>query len=167
MGMLCKGSVTPITQHPSDQCRRLFIAFDQSHITKNVRSQILAKDMGGDKQISATPLKNLYRMQRGSVVKPVRFLTRRHLYPSNIEKTGMKTAVQVFSPLVTAALQYMMSEAGHTCDVEFASVGPTLEFMMMMHRWFVMVDVSNTTQHIHKHDTDSQEFRGVDDARLQ
>ncbi|KAK8780086.1 hypothetical protein V5799_018573 [Amblyomma americanum] len=112
MGIICKGAATAIAPHPSDESRRIFLAFDQSHIITNVRSQFLEKDMGGNKQITATPLKKLYKMQRGSTVKPVRFLMRRHLYPSNIEKMSVKTAVQIFSPPVTAALEYMKSQAG-------------------------------------------------------
>lgn len=85
-------------------------------------------------------------------MKPVRFLTRKHVYPSNIEKMSVRPAVQIFSPPVTAALQYMKDQAGHTCDIEFAPVGPTVEFIKMMCKWIAVMDVSNTRQHIHKND---------------
>jgi hypothetical protein len=36
--------------------------------------------------ISANYLKTLLDMQENLIIKPVRFLTRKHLYPSNLEK---------------------------------------------------------------------------------
>lgn len=166
MDILCQGKATPSTLHPADNSRKLFLAFDQSHI-KNVRSQFLARDNGGNKQISSACPKLLYKLPRGQAVKPVRFLSRKHLYPSNIEKMAVKPAIQLFSPPVTAALLYMQGQAGHTCDVEFASVGPTVEFMQIMHKWFKLMDVSNTTQHIHKNDPDTRQFTSADDPRLE
>ncbi|KAG0413076.1 hypothetical protein HPB47_009788 [Ixodes persulcatus] len=166
MDILCKGRAATSAPHPADSSRIIFLAFDQCHIIKNVRSQFLAKSMGGQKEISAAPLKELYKMQQGSTVKPIRFLTRKHLCPSNIEKMSVRPAVQIFSPPVTAASQHMKDQAGHTCDVLFASVGPTVDFMLMMHKWFAVMDVSNSQQHIHKNDPDTRHFSDIDDARL-
>lgn len=50
-------------------------------------------------------MKNLYRMQQDRIVKPVRFLTRKHVFPSNLEKMNVRRAVQLLSPAVTAALK--------------------------------------------------------------
>ncbi|KAH7977477.1 hypothetical protein HPB49_001858 [Dermacentor silvarum] len=167
MDILSKGTAKISAPHPADPSRLLYLAFDQSHIIKNVRSQFLAKDIGGKKEISSAPLKELYRMQRGSTVKPIRYLTRKHLYPSNIEKMSVRHAVQIFSPPVTAALRYLKDQAGHTSDLEFRSVGPTVEFMSVMHKWFTLINVSNTEQHIHRNDPGSRHFSDVDDMRLQ
>ncbi|KAH6942939.1 hypothetical protein HPB50_012246 [Hyalomma asiaticum] len=167
MELLCKGQPKTSAPHPADPSRHLFLAFDQCHIIKNVRYQFLAKCMGAHKDISSAPLKELYKMQKGSTVKPIRFLTRKHLYPTNIEKMSVKHAVQTFSPPVTAALHYMKSQAGHTYDIEFATVGPTVEFMEVMHRWLVLMDVSNTQQHIHKNNPDTRQFSDPNDSRLE
>ncbi|EEC03108.1 hypothetical protein IscW_ISCW017336, partial [Ixodes scapularis] len=110
MDILCKRPTTTSAPHPADPSRRLFLAFDHCHIIKNVRSQFLVKEIGGQKEISAAPLKQLYKMQQGSTVKPIRFLTREHLYPSNMEKMSVRPAVQIFSPPVTAALQYLKDQ---------------------------------------------------------
>lgn len=85
MDILSKRTAKISAPHPADPSRRLYLAFDQSHIIKNVRSQFLAKDICGKKEISSASLKELYKMQRGSTVKRIRYLTRKHLYPSNIE----------------------------------------------------------------------------------
>lgn len=122
---------------------------EEYHILKNVRLQFLAKEMGTNKQITSAALKLLYKIQQGSTIKPVRFLTHKHLYPSNIEKMGVNTAPQLFSVPVTAASQYLKDQAGHTCNVAFATVGPTVTFLKVTCKWFALTDVSNTVQHIH------------------
>lgn len=50
-------------------------------------------------------------------MKPIRFLRERHIYPATTKKINVVHAVQIFSLPVTAALQYMRDQAGHTCDV--------------------------------------------------
>ncbi|XP_077492721.1 uncharacterized protein LOC144103890 [Amblyomma americanum] len=164
--LLCGGSLSHCTQHPEDPTRKLFLAFDQCHIIKNVRSQFLARDLGKDGEVSSSHLKELYRMQQDSIVKPVRFLTRKHVFPSNIEKMNVSRAVQVFSPPVTAALKLLQEQAGHTCDMSFAAVGPTIKFMDIMHRWFLLMDVSNCAQHIQQKLPDSRQYDSSGDSRL-
>ncbi|KAH8039806.1 hypothetical protein HPB51_008914 [Rhipicephalus microplus] len=105
-------------------------------------------------------------MQQGSLVKPVRFPIRKHVYPTNIEKMGVRTAIQIFSPPVTAALSFLKDQAVHTCDTKFANVAPTMEFMTNMYRWFVLMDVSNCEQHIHQNNPDTRQFSDTKDPRL-
>ncbi|XP_077485881.1 uncharacterized protein LOC144096945 [Amblyomma americanum] len=105
-------------------------------------------------------------MQQDSIVKPVRFLTRKHVFPSNIEKMNVSRAVQVFSPPVTAALKLLQEQAGHICDMSFAAVGPTIKFMDIMHRWFLLMDVSNCAQHIQQKQPDSRQYDSSGDSRL-
>ncbi|EEC03860.1 hypothetical protein IscW_ISCW024115, partial [Ixodes scapularis] len=110
MDILCNGAGSYCIPHPVDIQRKLFLAFDQSHIIKNVRSQFLARELGSNTEISSGHIKKLYKMQAGSTVKPVRFLTRKHIYPTNIEKMNVRSAVQIFSPPVTAALSFMKDQ---------------------------------------------------------
>ncbi|KAH8019690.1 hypothetical protein HPB51_021012 [Rhipicephalus microplus] len=42
--MLCSGKLQHSIKHPEDPYRKLFIAFDQCHLIKNIRSQFLARD---------------------------------------------------------------------------------------------------------------------------
>ncbi|KAH9384431.1 hypothetical protein HPB48_026438 [Haemaphysalis longicornis] len=166
MEVLCDGALHISAPHPADATKTIFLAFDQSHIIKNVRSQFLAKDIGGEKEISSVYLKKIYKMQKNSIVKPIRFLTRKHLYPSNIEKMSVKLAVQLLSAAVVGALKYFQEQAGHTTDVEFASAGPTIHFLEVMQKWFTLMDVSNCQQYVHCNNIDCRPFTAVDDERL-
>ncbi|KAG0419857.1 hypothetical protein HPB47_003833, partial [Ixodes persulcatus] len=67
---------------------------------------------------------------------------------------------------VDTTLSFMKDQAGHTCDVDFASVEPTNEFMKTMHRWFLLMDVSNCKQHIHLNHPDTKQFSSHCDERL-
>ncbi|KAH9360367.1 hypothetical protein HPB48_012150 [Haemaphysalis longicornis] len=147
---LCQRKATPPMLDPAGNAGKIFRAFDQSHITKNVRSQFLSRDIGSDKQILPACPKLLYKIQQGSAAKLVWFLSRKHLDPSNIEKMAAKPAMQLFSPPITAALLYMQRQAGHTWGTEFASVGPTVEFRQTMHKWFIFKDVGHTCQPIRR-----------------
>ncbi|KAH6920510.1 hypothetical protein HPB50_028500 [Hyalomma asiaticum] len=80
---------------------------------------------------------------------------------------NVMVAVQLFSLAVTAALCYLKDQAGHSCDADFASAGPTIEFMQMMQRWFTMMDISNCQKHIHCNNVDARQFTEADDPRLE
>lgn len=58
------------------------------------------------------------------------------------------------------------SQAGYTCDVKFTNIGLIVEFMPIMYRWFVQMDVSNRQQHIHLNNRDARGFSDSEDARL-
>lgn len=103
--LLCNGTLTHVLPHPENPDRKLFLAFDQCHLIKNVRSKFLARDLRKDGANTAEHVKNLYRMQQDRIVKPVRFLPRKHVFPSNLEKINVRRAVQLLSPAVTAALK--------------------------------------------------------------
>ncbi|KAL1482467.1 hypothetical protein MTO96_033775 [Rhipicephalus appendiculatus] len=167
MDILSGGEAKIQAPHPADPSKDIFFAFDQSHVIKNIRSQFLAKEFGENREVSSKYIKMLYKMQRHSTIRPIRFLTRKHVFPSNIEKMNVMTAVQLFSATVITALKYLRDQAGHSCDIEFASVGPTVEFMEAIHKWFTCMDVSNVQQHIHRNDEDARQFSDTDDPRLE
>ncbi|KAH8042552.1 hypothetical protein HPB51_024483 [Rhipicephalus microplus] len=75
-------------------------------------------------------------------------------------------AVQVFSPEVTAVLKLLQEQAGHTFDITFADASPTIEFMDTVHRWFVLMDVSNCVQHIHRNMPDCKQYESPSDEGL-
>lgn len=104
MKLLGNGLLTYRIEHPCDRCRLLFISFDPCYVLKNVRSQFLSCDLGPKGAISASHIKDLYELQKGLSVKPVRYFGRKHVYLSNIEKMNVARAVQLMSPSVTAAL---------------------------------------------------------------
>jgi hypothetical protein len=81
--------------------------------------------------ISSAHLKDLYRLQRNLIIKPVRFLTKKHLYPSNFEKINVRPAVQLFLPPVTAALEYLRKYS--TSQDDFSTSKATITYMDMMY----------------------------------
>lgn len=83
-----------------------------------------------------------------------------------MKKINVRRAVQVVSPPVTAALKLLKEQAGHTCDASFAHVGPTVVFMDTMYRWFTLMDVNNSTQHVHQNNPDCKQYESEDDERL-
>lgn len=167
MKLLGSGVLTYRVEHPCDKNRLLFLSFDPCHILKNVRSQFLAHDIGPDGEISSRHIKKLYELQKKMIIKPVRYLSRKHVFPNNIEKMNVARAVQVLSPDVTAALEYLKDQAGHCCDTSFAAAGPSITFMKNFYRWFILHDTSNTTQHIHQRFPDVRHFDDIDDSRLE
>ncbi|KAH8035036.1 hypothetical protein HPB51_003877 [Rhipicephalus microplus] len=167
MTLLSGGLLTYRIEHPCDFDRLLFLSFHPCHVLKNVRSQFLAHDIGPKGEVLSCYIKNLYDLQKDLVVKPVCYLSRKHVCPNNIEKTNVARAIQVFSPDVTSALEHLRDQAGHTSSVAFAAAGQTIIFMQNIHRWFVLHDTSNTTQHIHKKWPDTRQFDDAEDARLE
>ncbi|KAH7938544.1 hypothetical protein HPB49_025074 [Dermacentor silvarum] len=165
--LLGYGCLTYRIEHPCDPERPLFLSFDPCHVLKNVRSQFLAHDIGPKGEISSSHLKAVYELQKDLTVRPVRYLSRKHVYPNNIEKMNVGRAVQVLSPAVTAALEHLKEQAGHTCSVSFASAGPSITFMKYIYHWFVLHDTSNTTQHLRQNFADAPHYDNVDDDRLE
>ncbi|KAH7946090.1 hypothetical protein HPB49_026143 [Dermacentor silvarum] len=136
MQLLCNGSRKHCIDHPGKPNQKLFLAFDQCHLIKNLRSQFLSRDIGKGGEISVNHLKSLYRMQQGSLDEKA------------------------------PAMKLLQEQAGHTCDASFAGVGPTVQFMDTVHRWFVLMDVSNCTQHIHQKNADCKQFESAGDEWL-
>jgi hypothetical protein len=115
------GTLQNVIPHPYSPGLHFFFSFDYCHAIKNARSIFLDHDMASsDGIISANYLKTLLDMQENLIIKPVRFLTRKHLYPSNLEKMKVYPAVQIFSPAVTALLRYLAHHHEHdNYDEEF------------------------------------------------
>nr|XP_050042076.2 uncharacterized protein LOC126539322 [Dermacentor andersoni] len=76
-------------------------------------------------------------------------------------------AVQLMSPSITDALEHLKDQAGHACALSFSAAGPTITFMKNVYRWFVLHDVSNTTQHIRHNFSDGSQFDDSADPRLE
>ncbi|KAH7965214.1 hypothetical protein HPB49_004707 [Dermacentor silvarum] len=56
MQLLCNGSLKHCIDHPGKPNRKLFLAFDQCHLIKNVRSQFLSRDIGKRRRNISEPL---------------------------------------------------------------------------------------------------------------
>ncbi|KAH7956473.1 hypothetical protein HPB52_010041 [Rhipicephalus sanguineus] len=68
---------------------------------------------------------------------------------------------------VTAALEFLREQAGHSCDAAFAAAGPTIAFMRNIYRWFLLHDTSNTSEYIHQNNPDVRHYDDLEDSRLE
>ncbi|XP_064470069.1 uncharacterized protein LOC135384813 [Ornithodoros turicata] len=134
---LSGGQICPVIEHPLDTeapRRPLFLSFDYCHILKNIRSQFLDSKRNlcnNGQHIKPKYVRELLDIQDnlGGAFKPVRSLTRKHLYPTNFEKMNVKRAVEVCSPAVTSALRYLQRYGKSLGYNGFEDSLPTIEFM--------------------------------------
>lgn len=124
-----------------------------------VRSRFLARDIGLKGEISA--LKE--DLQKKPTMKPVCYLSQKHVYLNNTEKMNVARAIQVLSPAAITASEHVKEQAGHMCSTSFATAGHTITFMRNFYRWFILLDTSNTTQNLHQKFPD---VRHYDDAEI-
>jgi hypothetical protein len=83
-------------------------------------------------RISASYLKILHELQKDMPVKPVRYLTKKHLFPSSFEKMNVLRAIQIFAPTVTASLKFLQEAV----DSRFLEVSSTISYMENMYHFF-------------------------------
>lgn len=100
-------------------------------------------------------------------MKTVRNLTRKHVYPNNIEKMNVRRAVEVLAPDVTASLEVLKSQAGHGSHSSFASAGPAIIFTKNIYHWFILHDTSNKVQHVHQRFPDVRHYDDPEDGWLE
>ena len=165
------GSKTLKTEipHPEDPKRPLFLAFDQCHILKNLRSLFLERIMFDGKEIiTGDYVKKLYEIQELQTITPVHFLSRKHVDPTNFEKMNVKRAKEVFSNEVISALKFLKENSQiHSKAEVFQSSGATITYMENILRWFTLHDVSSTTHHKNIRNPDKMHYFAIDDNRLQ
>ncbi|KAH6923047.1 hypothetical protein HPB50_020771 [Hyalomma asiaticum] len=140
--LMGNGSLNTVVRHPHDTSRVIFLSFDPCHVLKNVRNQFLDRELtDGTGVISGVFVQKLYEHQKRTTVKLARNLTRKHVYPSNLEKMNVLRAVQIFSPQVTAALEHLQQNS--TGDARyFKEASSTICFMKTMKKWFDIYDTS-------------------------
>jgi hypothetical protein len=160
------GTLQNVIAHPFSPGLKLFLSFDYCHATKNGRNLYLDHDMASsDGIISSQYLKDLSEMQGDLIIKPVRRLTRKHLFPTNLEKMKVKLAVQIFSPPVTASLRYLAHHASEEFS-HFKECMATVKYLENMYKFFQLHDVSNRSQHFRQRDLNTAPYTDTYDARL-
>lgn len=168
--MFGNGKLQHKIKHPNDDSRFLFLSFDQNHIIKNLRSQFIEKEMSdGQEKISGKYVKLLYDIQKDTNIniKAVRNLTRRHVEPTNIDKMNVGRAVLIFSPPVTAALEFLcQNSTRHPKAFQFKDAHATITYMKNIYKWFSIHDVSNRQQHATSRNENKKHFFSLDDERL-
>ncbi|EFA11970.1 Transposable element P transposase-like Protein [Tribolium castaneum] len=160
------GKLENMVVHPFDPALRLLLSFDYCHLVKNCRNLFLDHDMASrDGVITADYLKELLEVQQNLIIKPVRFLTKKHMYPSNLEKMKIYLAIQIFFPSVTASIQYLADHGGQEYP-HFKDSKATVTYMENIFKFFKIHDVSNRVQHIHQRDVNSAPYTSENDVRL-
>lgn len=123
----------------------MFLSYDYTHIMKNVRNQLIDRKLVKDgKNLDFGLIQLLYQRTIIGSFHICRFLTRKHIDPTNFEKMKVKLAIDIFKPEVPASLRSM-------CEmniVGFSNVEPLCKFLELMWNWFCYHDVSNMTQHV-------------------
>lgn len=104
--------------------------------------------------------KDLYELQKkNEVIKPVRFLTQKHVEPPNLEKMHVGRAAEIFSNEVIAALSFLKEYPTYNAQAkDFRDCGGTISFMKVMQKWFAIDNVSNRTAHVHQRDANKMQF---------
>jgi hypothetical protein len=86
-----------VIARPYNPGLKFFMSFDYCHALKNGRNLFLDHDMASsDGIITANYLKELLGIQEKLIIKPVLYLTKKHIYPSNLEKMKVRLAVHSY-----------------------------------------------------------------------
>lgn len=158
------GILQHVVRHPLRENDLLFLSFDPNHIIKNLRNNLLEREMSdGEETIcGGRLLRELFDAQKDLLVKPVRFLTRSHVDPTNLEKMKVSRAKHVFSSEVINTLNYLrLNPECHPKAAVFQDSGATIQFMDMIRTWYNFHDISRWCR-----EPDMRPFTDVDDPRL-
>ncbi|KAG0422737.1 hypothetical protein HPB47_001461 [Ixodes persulcatus] len=159
------GALVHEVAHPLREGDPLFLSFDPNHLIKNLRSNFLEREMIDGEQLiqGGHYLKRLFELQSQLLVKPVRFLTRSHVEPSNLEKMKVCRATQIFSPPVISTLQFLQENPQcHPDACEFQESATPIEFMKMVAKWYAFHDIGT----VKPYGQQEKPFSLPDDERL-
>lgn len=159
------GALSHVVPHPCDKNRKLFLAFDSTHLLKNLRNQFIDRtfDICGQ-EASFKHIRKIYDIQkRYPFVRPARKLTRKHVEPNSLERQKVQWAVDIFSDDMIAALLTFKR-----FDVEgFQDIDATVMFMEFVAKWWLLHDISSHHQHSTFRNPDKKPFECPSDQRLE
>lgn len=108
-------------------------------------------------------MKKLFEIQSQLLVKPVRFLTRAHVEPNNLEKQKVLRAKQIFSQVIIATLKFLQENPKcHPDATEFQDCLATIFFMEMVAKWYAIHDIGG----LKLRGQQEEPFYATDDERL-
>ena len=94
--------------HPADPSRKLFVSYDPTHILKNVRNQMIDRTLKWNGElVDFSLIKLLFAKTINDGLSLCRYLTRRHVDPTNFERMKVAYARDVFRPEMVAAFRSM------------------------------------------------------------
>jgi hypothetical protein len=160
---LCNGNLTNSIPHPFLAPMPLFLSFDFCHALKNARNLFLDREMySSEGLISSDYLKKLYALQKDLPVKPIRYLTKKHLYPTNFEKMNVLRAIHIFSPAVSSSLKFLQ-ENKHP---QFQNVNGTIKYIETLYIFFQIHNVSSRNYYIRSLNSAVAPYIDISDERL-
>lgn len=149
--------------HPVDSIRKLFLSYDYTHIIKNVRNQLIDRKLKWDgEEISFSVITSLYEKTLNDRLAICRFLSRKHIAPTNFEKMKVCFARDTFLPEVTASLRTMKDLNLR----EFENVEKLCCFLEYFWNCYNYHDVCNLTQSTFQRLDIKKPFLDEDDTRL-
>ncbi|XP_023232214.1 uncharacterized protein LOC111632058 [Centruroides sculpturatus] len=155
--------------HPCNTIRPLFLSFDPNHIIKNLRSILLERKMtdGYECIDGGYYMKILLDIQKNILIKPVRFLTRAHVFPTNLEKMKVKRARDIFLPVVIGTLNFLKDNPFCHKDASlFSGCGATVMLMENINKWYELQDISNWNEHLFSILPNKRPFSEINEERL-
>uniref|UniRef100_A0A1E1X262 Putative tick transposon n=1 Tax=Amblyomma aureolatum TaxID=187763 RepID=A0A1E1X262_9ACAR len=166
-GLSEDGTLAHAVPHPLRTGHPLFLSFDPNHLIKNLRTNFLEREMTDGESLiqGGFYLKKLFEIQSQLLVKPVRFLTRAHVEPNNLEKMKVCRATQIFSAPTVATLQFLQENPNcHPDAGQFKDSSATISFMRMVAKWYALHDIGAVkARGWGKHE---EPFAVTDDERL-
>jgi hypothetical protein len=160
---LCNGNLTNSIPHPFLAPLPLFLSFDFCHTLKNARNLFLDREMySSEGLISSDYLKKMYALQKDLPVKPIRYLTKKHLYPTNFEQMNVLRAIHIFSPAVSSSLKFLQ-ENKHP---QFQNVNGKIKYIETLYNFFQIHNVSSRNYYIRSLNSAVAPYIDISDERL-
>ncbi|GBM25061.1 hypothetical protein AVEN_96647-1 [Araneus ventricosus] len=133
--------------HPADKSRPLFYVIDSVHFLKCVRNNWLNNHKNGHyfyypdfdtlnvSTASLSSVRKLYDLECSSLLKFGYGLTRKALWPTNLERQNVKLALKLFSTYVVRALNELVEKYNLECYEQ------TAKFINIISTWWDIVNV--------------------------
>lgn len=150
--------------HPADPSRHLFLSFDPTHLLKNIRNQMIDRPLKWDGElINFSLITLLFTKTMHDGLALCRYLTRRHVDPTNFERMKVSYARDIFRPETVAALR-SMHDLG---EIGFQKVEPLVKFLEYFWKWYNYHDICNPSQHYRQREASKKPFSDEYDERIQ
>ncbi|KFM76813.1 Transposable element P transposase, partial [Stegodyphus mimosarum] len=146
--------------HPVDATRPLFYAVDPVHIIKSVRNNWLNQknpeqamyfpnfDLSSNNVCTSSflTLKNMYEAESGNLLKYGYTISRKALWPTNLERQSVKLALQIFNQQVSQGLK----ELGVKHNL--LKFHETSAYIKIFSSWFSIMNVKTPNKGVHSCD---------------
>lgn len=130
---------------------------------KNVRNQLIDRQLKwNETRLDFSIIKLLFVKTIENGLPLCRFLTRRHIDPTNFELIKVCYARDIFRPELVAALRCMSD----MYQIGFENVEPLTDFLEFFWKWYNYHDVCNLTQHYQQRLEIKKPFSDTNDERL-